>query len=187
MVFMSEFTADLQSHALEGILLRFRRRVRQAGFGRGLAEHDLEDLEQEVRIRLWKAEERGENLSALPASYVYKVATTAAVDLMRRRRTGHGDRTATLEDAEAVGQMPTAADQPDRVLDRADLGASIDEALQALPPKREPIVRMYLAGYSREEIASLMHWTEAKTRNLLYRGLDNLRTELIQRGVVVAP
>lgn len=181
---MSDSPADLQSHDLERILLRFRTRVRQAGYGHGLAEHDLGELEQEVRIRLWKAEERGENLSALPASYIYKVATTAAVDLIRRRRAGHGERTATLEDAEAVGGMPTATDQPDRVLDQVDLGASIDEALQALPPKREPIVRMYLAGYSREEIANLMDWTEAKTRNLLYRGLENLRSELLQRGVV---
>lgn len=181
---MSDSPAGLHSHDLERILLRFRTRVRQAGYGHGLAEHDLGELEQEVRIRLWKAEERGENLSALPASYIYKVATTAAVDLIRRRRAGHGERTATLEDAEAVGGMPTATDQPDRVLDQVDLGASIDEALQALPPKREPIVRMYLAGYSREEIANLMDWTEAKTRNLLYRGLENLRSELLQRGVV---
>lgn len=42
---------------------------------------------------------------------------------------------------------------------------------------------MYLAGYGREEIADLMGWTEAKTRNLLYRGLGDLRERLTQMGI----
>ena len=42
---------------------------------------------------------------------------------------------------------------------------------------------MYLAGYPREEIAELMGWTEGKTRNLLYRGLADLRARLTELGI----
>jgi len=42
---------------------------------------------------------------------------------------------------------------------------------------------MHLAGYEREEIAALLGWTEAKTRNLLYRGLAELREVLTGRGI----
>jgi RNA polymerase sigma-70 factor (ECF subfamily) len=42
---------------------------------------------------------------------------------------------------------------------------------------------MHLAGYPREEIARLMGWTEAKTRNLLYRGLADLRERLTAEGI----
>ena len=42
---------------------------------------------------------------------------------------------------------------------------------------------MYLAGYDREEIAELFGWTEAKTRNLLYRGLADLRARLADAGL----
>ena len=45
------------------------------------------------------------------------------------------------------------------------------------------VVRMHLAGYPREEIATSLGWTEAKTRNLLYRGLDDLREALRARGI----
>jgi RNA polymerase sigma-70 factor (ECF subfamily) len=38
-------------------------------------------------------------------------------------------------------------------------------------------------GYDREEIADLLHWSEAKTRNLLYRGLEDLRQLLVARGI----
>ena len=42
---------------------------------------------------------------------------------------------------------------------------------------------MYLAGYSGEEVAQVMGWTEAKTRNLLYRGLADLRERLKEVGI----
>jgi RNA polymerase sigma-70 factor (ECF subfamily) len=37
---------------------------------------------------------------------------------------------------------------------------------------------MHMAGYHRNEIAELLGWTEAKTRNLLYRGLSDLKAKL---------
>jgi RNA polymerase sigma-70 factor (ECF subfamily) len=42
---------------------------------------------------------------------------------------------------------------------------------------------MYLAGYDSAEITQLMGWSEAKTRNLLYRGLADLRALLSAKGV----
>jgi RNA polymerase sigma-70 factor (ECF subfamily) len=42
---------------------------------------------------------------------------------------------------------------------------------------------MHLAGYERHEIAELLGWTEAKTRNLLYRGLADLRQVLDSWGI----
>lgn len=37
---------------------------------------------------------------------------------------------------------------------------------------------MYLNGYNHREIAGLLGWSEATTRNLLYRGLEELRSHL---------
>jgi RNA polymerase sigma-70 factor (ECF subfamily) len=45
------------------------------------------------------------------------------------------------------------------------------------------VVRMHLAGYERHEIADLLGWTEPKTRNLLYRGLSDLRQILESWGI----
>jgi RNA polymerase sigma-70 factor (ECF subfamily) len=42
---------------------------------------------------------------------------------------------------------------------------------------------MYLDGYRREEIAELLHWSDAKTRNLIYRGLADLRAMLLAQGI----
>ena len=42
---------------------------------------------------------------------------------------------------------------------------------------------MYLAGYSGEEVAKVMGWSEPKARNLLYRGVADLRERLKDMGI----
>jgi RNA polymerase sigma-70 factor (ECF subfamily) len=64
-----------------------------------------------------------------------------------------------------------------------DLAVALDRALLELVASRRGVVRMHLAGYPRQEIADLMGWSEAKTRNLLYRGLEDLRQQLTALGI----
>jgi DNA-directed RNA polymerase specialized sigma24 family protein len=40
------------------------------------------------------------------------------------------------------------------------------------------VIRLYLAGFTTEEIGKLMAFSEAKARNILYRGLDALKGQL---------
>lgn len=174
---------DTLSAELEQTLHRYRVRVRQAAYRHGITDADLDELLQEVRIRLWKAQERGEKLSELPASYLYKTAMSASVDLLRRRRTAREEASVSLEGIRQAGIEPVGREDASQAAESDELGAQIDGALGTLTPSRQPVVRMYLAGYDRSEIASLMKWTEAKTRNLLYRGLEELREELRRRGL----
>ena len=73
--------------------------------------------------------------------------------------------------------------QPDQALEQAELGERIQRAVSDLPEPRDVVVRLYLSGYGREEIAALMDWTEPKVRNLLYRGLADLRAKLLAQGI----
>ena len=57
------------------------------------------------------------------------------------------------------------------------------QALDTLAPTQRPVVRMYLAGYPQAEIQTLLGWSEPKTRNVLYRGLQQLRETLSQTGI----
>jgi RNA polymerase sigma-70 factor (ECF subfamily) len=59
----------------------------------------------------------------------------------------------------------------------------VERAIETIQPSRRPVVRMHLLGHSREEIAKLLGWSEAKTRNLLYRGLADLRERLMAEGI----
>ena len=68
-------------------------------------------------------------------------------------------------------------------MERAELGSRILAAVDLLQPARQAAVRMYLKGYERAEIEELWGWSEARTRNLLYRGLADLRERLVERGI----
>jgi RNA polymerase sigma factor (sigma-70 family) len=173
--------SDPVSRALEDVVTRFTALVRRVGWRHGLAAHDVDEVMQDVRIRLWKAHDDGEQIAALSTSYVYRVAVTATLDLLRRRR---GVESLDTGHAGAGGPHEPGADAGvDHALDVVELERVVLSIVDDISPSRRPVLRMHLMGYSRGEIAGLMGWSEAKTRNLLYRGLADLRAGLTKRGI----
>ncbi len=170
--------SDPLSQALESALARFGAMVRHVGFRHRLTGADLDEMLQDVRIRIWRSLQSGEKIATVSPSYLYRAATTAALDLIRRRRP---PRVRSLEEV-PVTSMALPAMKADPAASLAET-EEIAHAVSFLGDGRRQVVRMYLAGYSREEIAALLGWTEAKTRNLLYRGLGDLRQRLTARGI----
>ena len=112
---------------------------------------------------------------------MYRAAVSASLDIIRRRRTAKS-MAAPLDDVHVTFLADPRA-SADGLLASKELAAAVHDALGLLAESRRGVVRMYLAGYDRFEIADLMGWTEGKTRNLLYRGLDDLRAILASRGI----
>lgn len=177
-------STDGLSPALERALSKFSGILRQVCWRYRFSGADVDELLQEVRIRLWRAHGEvagaGEHIASVSASYLHRTALSAAIDMVRRRRARGGDRTTSLEDEHE--SLPER-DSPDRALEQSELAAQVERAIESIHPSRRPVVRMHLLGHSREEIAQLLGWTEAKTRNLLYRGLADVREHLIAQGV----
>ncbi len=176
--------ADSASSALERIIARFGPMLRSVGLRRGLSEPDLDELAQEVRVRLWRALAEGEKIHQVKTSYVYRAAMSAALDMIRRRRARAEQ---TLEHGVADLAGATAghldSDRPDAELEQRELAERIDRAITELAQPRDVVVRLHLSGYDRFEIARLLGWTEPKVRNLIYRGLADLRELLLQQGI----
>jgi RNA polymerase sigma factor (sigma-70 family) len=171
---------DPLSPALEAVVTRFAGMVRGVGWRHRLSDADVDEVMQQVRIRLWQARGDSEQISQSPASYIYRTAVSAALDLMRRRRAQRTDVTISLDEPDAA--VPSRRD-PHHELEYSELSQQVARAIDEIPASRRPVVRMYLAGHPREEIAQLLGWSEAKTRNLLYRGLADLRARLTELGV----
>ena len=178
---------DEVSAALESALANFGTMVRRVGWRHRLSDADVDELVQDVRIRLWRARSGadragGEQIRQVTSSYVYRTAVSAALDLLRRRRSHHAE---PLESDDELGEAVRVSEPvgPAEDLAQSELAEEIARAVETIAPARRPVVRMHLAGYPREEIAGILGWTEAKTRNLLYRGLADLRERLSARGI----
>lgn len=173
---MSE-SPDTLSPALDAALDRFTGHVQAIARRYGIASEEREELVQEIRIRLWRALATEDRISGVPASYVYRAAISAAVDLIRRQR---ARREVYVDTGRPSGEALLGRSESVDLPERGELADRVATAVEALMDSRRPVVRMYLAGYKLEEIAELLGWTPARTRNLLYRGLADLR-ELLQR------
>jgi RNA polymerase sigma factor (sigma-70 family) len=176
-----ESPTDDVSAAIEAVVARFATMVRSVGARHGLADSDLEEVVQEVRIRLWRSCSSSEQIRGLGASYVYRTAATAALDMLRRRRARGAGRSDPVEEHSERLAIPSGGATDE--LEAQDLERQILAALDRLHDSRRAVVRMYLKGYDRGEIADLLGWSEAKTRNLLYRGLTDLRERLAEAGI----
>jgi RNA polymerase sigma factor (sigma-70 family) len=173
---------DLEvSRALADLIGRFDAFVRRAAGRHGLSGTDLDEVVQDLRVRIWKSFGTAELIRRANPTYMYRAAVSASLDIIRRRR-ANKVRAVTLDTVSPTALIDGRG-AADAALDGAELARIVHEALALLAESRRGVVRMHLAGYDRLEIADLLGWTEGKTRNLLYRGLDDLRRALASRGI----
>jgi RNA polymerase sigma factor (sigma-70 family) len=129
----------------------------------------LPDIEQEIRLALWKRLQGGGNDIRHPTSYLYKVALATSLAVIRRYRPRH-------EDLMADPPEPAAGDLP-RLLP-AERARLTEEVIGSLEPDAARAVRGYLTGLNHEELADLYGWTPSVARHLVYRSLEQLRERL---------
>jgi RNA polymerase sigma-70 factor, ECF subfamily len=144
--------------------------------GRAALAH-REDIEQQVLVDIWKQLEREQNI-AHPSSYVYKAAVRETVRHLRRERA----RAADPLEAESASQ-----DQPGEGPYAAAAGREkadqIEACIQELAPDRQRAVRAHLMGFEVREIMTMYGWTYQRARNLIARGIGELRRSLRLRGI----
>ncbi len=139
------------------------------------------EIEQEARVRLWRTFEHERDLRE-PASYLYRVVAAASIDAVRRRRARREGSLDAPGGREENDRLPSG-DSPEAAALRRELREAIGGAIASLPEPRQRAVRLYLLGFTTGEIGALAGWTEAKARNLVYRGLADLRGRLAEDGI----
>jgi DNA-directed RNA polymerase specialized sigma24 family protein len=133
--------------ALEAVLTRFADLVRGVGWRHSLADHEVDELMQAVRVRLWRARGSSEQIAATPASYVYRTAITAALDLVRARRGAREDPIETMH-ASGEKRLAVRGGQVEEV-EAAEFAAVVGQAVNEVTPSRRPVVRAAPGGLHR--------------------------------------
>ena len=135
-----------------------------------------EDVAQVVLPALWKRLE-GEQTLEVGSSYVYRAAVRETVRALRREGSRHSE---PLDEEHVADSTP---DGPFERLAESERGAQIEACLLALPLERGRAVRAHLRGFEIGEIMGLYGWPYQKARNLLSRGLTDLRQRLRAKAI----
>jgi RNA polymerase sigma-70 factor (ECF subfamily) len=113
------------------------------------------------------------------------VVATTLVDAVRRRRARPEEPLMTEGNALSAGggEPHAAGPSPEVAAGHAELLDAVESQLEAMPERRRLAVRLHLQGFDTSEVGRLAGWSEPKARNLVYRGLDELRRRLRERGI----
>jgi len=129
---------------------------------------DPDDVSQDVKIKIWKLLHSEKNISNFP-SYIKKIVNSSVIDQLRKIRREEGIFSHERQVAE---HELTYSIEMARI---RSLEEVVGKAVDLLIESRRQVVKLYLLNLSIQEIASYLNWSADKTRNLLYRGLSDLK------------
>jgi RNA polymerase sigma factor (sigma-70 family) len=149
------------------------RRVSSQG-----SAHLREDIQQRVLISLWKQLLRAQTIE-FPAAYIYRTTVREAVRVTRQES---GRAQEPIEAGEDAGGL-TSPHDPHVELDRKEKMGHIRAAVEAIAPDRRQAVWAHLSGFDVTEIMDRYGWTYQKARNLVSRGMADVRRILQEGGL----
>jgi len=132
-----------------------------------------DDIAQEVRFDLWKQIARGQVID-FPATYIYKATIRETVRALRRMTSREME---SIDEDGAAGTVVDGAD-PFKILAARDQFKAILAGIRALAPERQAAVRAHLEGFHFHEVMAMHGWSYQKARNLVARGMADLRAGL---------
>lgn len=140
-----------------------------------VAWNEKEDIEQEVRLKLWKMRASGKKIDN-PGSYLWKVVYTTTLDLLDEK-----GREIPLDEACEPGRSEREPRMEAGWLE-ADRRLDFERRLEALSRNRRTVIELGLAGLDLEAIAAHLGWSTARVRHLHYRGLKDLKKMIEEEG-----
>ena len=134
---------------------------------------DPEDIMQDVRIKIWNLI-RSQRKVYSHGSYIKRIINSAVIDQLRKLR--RQDNLFSHEKQKQISELGRPYDN-DAVRKKA-FQEMVAGGVERLINSRRQVVKLYFLGYSIQEISSYLNWSIDRTRNLLYRGLADLRKHL---------
>ena len=165
--------------ALETILRLYEKKVytlcrRMCG-----NDEDAQEAAQDAFLALWRSAKSFRGDASL-STWLYRLATNACIDLLRRNKRG-GERV-SLDD-ETTFELVDESPLPEQALERKETQRRINEALAALPEEYRAILLLREAeGLSYAEIADAMHMELGTVKSRISRGRVLLRNYLTASG-----
>ena len=168
-------TAPVELAGLERVFREHQARVFRAAYRITGNVHDAEDVLQAVFLRLARQGEESRSMDN-PASYLYRAAINASLDVLRGRREGQN---VPLDEAEAEGRLGKSPRTPEQLHEAAELRMWLRGAVARLDRRPAEIFALrYLEGQGNRDIARMLGISRVSVAVTLHRTRQRLQNEL---------
>ena len=148
---------------------------------------DAAEAAQEAFLAAWQGLRffRGESSFS---TWLYRLASNACVDLLRREGTHRSAAGPSFNDEELNIDVPDAAPSPQEAVEQRELRRQIEAGLQALSPDhRQVLLLREMHQLSYDEIAEALSLDVGTVKSRISRGRKQLRKFLVESGNFFAP
>ena len=171
--------------AFEPLVLENQQRVYNVALRITGNEADAWDASQEAFLRAYKSlkDFRGESRFS---TWLYKLAGSAAIDLIRRRK--DAQLVSLYDEEESIPELPDERFAPETELEKKELRQNVRRALALLPADYRRILTLReLGGLSYEELGEELGLEAGTVKSRLARARQRLCTLLSRDGNFSAP
>ncbi|HEU5451810.1 MAG TPA: sigma-70 family RNA polymerase sigma factor [Terriglobales bacterium] len=142
-------------------------------------EADAEEIVQETFLKAYRALGSFDGRSSF-STWVYRIASNCALDLLDRRKTQPQPAIPDPEDEEGPEErLPSEQPNAERLLYSAEMQARIKEAMESLTPvERTAFVLRHFDGRSVEEIAATLKVRTGAAKQSIFRAVQKMREAL---------
>jgi RNA polymerase sigma-70 factor, ECF subfamily len=174
----------------DDLVRRYRRELHVHCYRMLGSFDEAEDHVQEVFLRAWRSRERFEGRSS-PRTWLYRVATNACLDTLRRE--ARRAVPAPAGSGPSIAAMPWVQPYPDSLLDevaadqpgpeaaavsRETISLAFLATLQLLPPRQRAVLILRdVAGWPAAEVAEMLDASVTAVNSALQRARTTLRDQ----------
>lgn len=134
-------------------------------------EFDAEDVVQETFLRAYRQLDHYESRSSF-STWIYRIATNYALDLLRSRKRRDGN-------SQVTESMAASDPGPDRACYNGQIRVRLTAALSMLSEQeRTAFLLRHFEGQSIEEIGSVLGTATSATKNSIFRAVRKVREAL---------
>jgi RNA polymerase sigma-70 factor (ECF subfamily) len=144
------------------------------------SQEEREDIEQEVKLKIWKVASNGKKITNL-RSYLWKVVYTTALDLIQERLPNASDEE-IIKQIDSLNISRLELLSPELLLQKKEHADILKNEIHSLPKRRKAVLELYLSGMNLEEITEFLGWGQNEVRHLLYRGIQELTERVGESG-----
>jgi RNA polymerase sigma-70 factor, ECF subfamily len=171
--------------AFDALVRRYDRSVLRLALHMLGNEQDAQDVHQDAFIKAYR------HLSNFRFecsfyTWLYRIVTNLCLDQLRRRKSRKEDPSTVMDAAgEEMDLMANLQDEratanPARELDRKNMHAAIQSALDSLTPRERTVFELkHYQGLKLRAIGEMLSTTEETAKNTLFRATRKLRARLI--------